>query len=778
MPTALTIASTILLALTELMVPAAHAGQLEPITPRDCVTVRRIPDDRLSSPIQINPQHTRVAYLVNSPNLTTNQNDVQLYVRDLKGGTEGENVPVSTGTEMHDLHWLGDGTHLSVLTRDRGNLVIALVDVIRKSRMVVARLKDADIQEYSIDSPGKTVVFAANAGNSNTIELTHADIEKGYLIHPNPPSDTRYHQAHLFVVSRTGRSEWSRPIRLSLTSPLTHEPIQFLSYLISLHLSLSPDGKSLLFSFVDSEHIPSAWLKNPIVAFFKSRGVPLEMISQYKLTTHQTSLSFASSFVYQTPVWNADSSSYAVVATEAVNEAPAGNRTGDVAGLPPPHVYSVSGRSGIAEEVMPASAVAPDILSTDCNEGVLLRSGAAKIVRIRREGSRWVEQSSVTIPVPTPRSLIYGPLASDGEHVVGDYEDAGTPPEVYSYSAGNASIQVLARLNPQFDHLDIAPTRPISWQTSDGYPLQGTLWLPPNYTEGVKYPLVIQTKPDAGDFACDSGGNHDPAFAPQPTANAGMIYIARTWPQDYKLSDDAAHYPKGYPGGISEAAFHMDIWDSAVRALVAKGMVDPAKIGIIGFSRAGWYTEFILTHSEVHYRAATAADNILYSLGDYWLHQTERSVLDGELIYGGPPYGPSLDNWLKYSISFNLNKVHTPLLVEVFGEGVPYSPGKAIPDVLAPSFEVVTGLTRLNKPVALYYYPNDVHQPNNPQSRLGSLQRNLDWYCFWLQGIERTGQEVAAQYFEWRRLKELDLNSTSLQPRGAPAGTPNEYHAK
>ena len=146
-------------------------------------------------------------------------------------------------------------------------------------------------------------------------------------------------------------------------------------------------------------------------------------------------------------------------------------------------------------------------------------------------------------------------------------------------------------------------------------------------------------------------------------------------------------------------------------------------------------------------------------MGDYWLHQTEQSVRDGELMYGGPPYGSSLINWLKYSISFNLDKLHTPLLIEIFGEGVQYSPGKSLPDILAPSFEIVTALAQLHKPVALYYYPNDVHQPNHPQSRLASLQRNLDWYRFWLQGYERSGHEEAGQYQEWRTLKELEANT-------------------
>ncbi len=68
------------------------------------------------------------------------------------------------------------------------------------------------------------------------------------------------------------------------------------------------------------------------------------------------------------------------------------------------------------------------------------------------------------------------------------------------------------------------------------------------------------------------------------------MYLARTWPDGFQYANDEAHYPKGYPGGIAEAAFHMDLWDSAVKMLEAQGLIDSRRGGIIGFSRSGWYT--------------------------------------------------------------------------------------------------------------------------------------------------------------------------------------------
>jgi hypothetical protein len=57
--------------------------------------------------------------------------------------------------------------------------------------------------------------------------------------------------------------------------------------------------------------------------------------------------------------------------------------------------------------------------------------------------------------------------------------------------------------------------------------------------------------------------------------------------------------------------------------------------------------------------------------------------------------------------------------------------------------------------VELYFYPNEAHQPDHPLARISSLQRNLDWYRFWLQGYERPNPEEPQQYVRWRELRQL-----------------------
>jgi hypothetical protein len=382
---------------------------------------------------------------------------------------------------------------------------------------------------------------------------------------------------------------------------------------------------------------------------------------------------------------------------------------------------------------------------------VIARVSKDTIARIVERGTEWEEQSHFLIPI---KNLYrFAQIASNGVYVVGDSQSTSTPPALFLYRRGDSSVSVFSNLNPQFDHLILAPIKNVTWTTSTGATINGLLFEPPDYRTGQTYPLVIHTKLEVGQFLCDTGESHYPSFAPQPIADSGIMYLIRSWPEGNAPGSDVPFFPKDYPGGIAEAAFQMDIWDSAVKSLSAAGLVDPKKVGIIGFSRTGWYTEFILAHSTIPYRAATITDNVTYGLGEYWLLRDEAAHRVSETMYGGPPYGASLSAWRAYSSSLNADKIRTPVLMEEMGYGQPYDNINAPPLGLAMHFELFTALHRLHNGVEMYYYPNEEHQPNHPKARLATLQRNLDWYRFWLQGYQRPDPEVTSQYVRWHDMQ-------------------------
>src|ERR1700733_14872688 len=85
------------------------------VQPSDCVNVRYLSTDFFHRPIQINPQGTRFAYLVKSPNIATDHNDVQIYTRHVGPPQEAEQKPILVGQNISEIRWLSDGIHLALL---------------------------------------------------------------------------------------------------------------------------------------------------------------------------------------------------------------------------------------------------------------------------------------------------------------------------------------------------------------------------------------------------------------------------------------------------------------------------------------------------------------------------------------------------------------------------------------------------------------------------------------------------------------------------------------
>jgi dipeptidyl aminopeptidase/acylaminoacyl peptidase len=516
-------------------------------------------------------------------------------------------------------------------------------------------------------------------------------------------------------------------------------------------LSLSPNGRLLLLTYITDDPLPADWVASRAARHLFDAGIPTPILALQNLDTDESSIALKTYLPLSLPLWNPDGRSFAVVAMSPVGSVWEHEDSATPGALG--HLFAVNLQPETVDQIVSHVANNGEQPLTWTQNGTLtVHTSADTIASFSFENGRWRSTSSYRIPLDDMYRLAQ--LASDGKQLVGDYQNLSTPPELFQWLLGERSIKTLVRLNPEFDSLALAPSMSVQWKTSTGYDINGILLLPPGYSDKNQYPLVIQTKPYVGQFLCDTGVSHFPSFAPQPIADAGMLYLIRSYPEDINNNPDAGHLPKGYPGGVGEAVFNMDVWDSAIAALNARGIIQMDKLGIIGFSRSGWYTEYILAHSGVRYRAATVTDNIQYSIGEYW---TSRGSLVQPLegMYGGPPYGKTFANWLDYSISFNLDKVRTPLLMEQMGGGVPFVSERSIPAQLIPSLEIFMGLQRLKRPVELYYYPNEDHQPDNPQARLASLQRNVDWYRFWLQGYERPNPENPEQYIRWSALRSL-----------------------
>jgi dienelactone hydrolase len=255
------------------------------------------------------------------------------------------------------------------------------------------------------------------------------------------------------------------------------------------------------------------------------------------------------------------------------------------------------------------------------------------------------------------------------------------------------------------------------------------------------------TWPD-DDFVCDC--QYTTSFPPQPLANAGFVVAIFNI---YDAFNTSGPSPSG-PPQTKEAESTVASVKSLIDALDKKGIIDRGNVGIMGFSRSSWKVDYLLTHSDVNLRAASSADGGLGEYGALWMF--DGGDVGQTLIksYGGDFLGPAQSAWLDGAPAFNAEKVNVPLLMEYTGDKLRDEPLSA--------YELHSALIRLHKPVELFFYPDGDHPLDTPFERVASLQRNVDWFRFWMQGWEgRPPSYDPEQYTRWERLKTLRTDATA-----------------
>jgi len=323
-------------------------------------------------------------------------------------------------------------------------------------------------------------------------------------------------------------------------------------------------------------------------------------------------------------------------------------------------------------------------------------------------------------------------------------EDPNTAPRIVAVNSQSHENHVLLDLNPQFRSIRLAAVQHITWKATDGHDVDGGLYRPPDYVPGKKYPLVIQThgfNPDR--FSMD--GRFTTAFAAQALANKGFFVVQ---------ANEGSTDPKEGNKYFITAQWNpreMSSYEGVIDHLDNLGLIDRARVGLIGFSSTCMDVAYAMTHSAYPFAAASLTDGIDAGYFQYIaFSNTESGGLANtfEEINGSSPFGEGLARWMQVAPGFRLDNVRTPVRLVAIQ-----------PASLLGEWEWFSGLSRLRKPVELSYIPDGVHILEKPWERMTSQQGNVDWFCFWLKGEEDPDPAKAEQYKRWRELRKLQEQS-------------------
>jgi dipeptidyl aminopeptidase/acylaminoacyl peptidase len=162
---------------------------------------------------------------------------------------------------------------------------------------------------------------------------------------------------------------------------------------------------------------------------------------------------------------------------------------------------------------------------------------------------------------------------------------------------------------------------------------------------------------------------------------------------------------------------------AAVDAAIARGIADPARLGIGGWSQGGFMSAWAVTQT-ARFKAAVMGAGV----SDWGMMVMTSDVPDFELELGGsaPWDGPAQRRHLELSpITFARN-ITTPVLI-LHGEN-----DARVPLSQATGFH--RALRRQRVPVEFVVYPREPHGVAERAHQLDILKRVRRWYDRWLKG--------------------------------------------
>ena len=168
-------------------------------------------------------------------------------------------------------------------------------------------------------------------------------------------------------------------------------------------------------------------------------------------------------------------------------------------------------------------------------------------------------------------------LHPEGQVSVDVREDMNTPPALWATDRVTKVSKKLWDPNIRLVGMNLGKVSLLQWKDASGYTWSGGLLLPPNYVSGKRYPLVIQTHGfDPQVFLSD--GPSATAFAARPLASAGIIVLQMNVNGDHiRTSQELPENIRGF--------------ESAIALLDGMGLINPKRVGAIGWSRTGYYVE-------------------------------------------------------------------------------------------------------------------------------------------------------------------------------------------
>jgi dipeptidyl aminopeptidase/acylaminoacyl peptidase len=266
----------------------------------------------------------------------------------------------------------------------------------------------------------------------------------------------------------------------------------------------------------------------------------------------------------------------------------------------------------------------------------------------------------------------------------------------------------------------IAPLKEVLFAAPDGRQVQGWALYPPDFDPSKRYPLALHIH--GGPHVMWGPGMRSMWHEWQVTAARGYVVF-------FCNPRGSEGYGEGWRDAIHAGWGVIDAPDflAGVDAMIERGGVDPARIGVTGGSYGGYMTVWLIAHSD-RFACAVSARGVYNLITEHGTSDAHELI---EFEFDGYPWDMHEKLW-QHSPIAHAHNITTPLRIlhSELDYRVPISEAEQLFSILR----------RRKQVVEFVRYPREGHEltrSGEPRHRADHMERTLEWFDRYCQTENR-----------------------------------------
>ncbi len=270
------------------------------------------------------------------------------------------------------------------------------------------------------------------------------------------------------------------------------------------------------------------------------------------------------------------------------------------------------------------------------------------------------------------------------------------------------ALKQLTKANPQAASWKLPQLSVVSWKGAGGQSVEGILELPPDYKKGDKVPLVVEIH---------GGPTTATYFKLQYWIYGRTLLPAKGYAVLCPNYRGSTGYGDKFTTDLIGHENDLDVEDilKGVDALVERGIADPDKLAVTGWSNGGYLTNCIITKT-TRFKAAISGAGIVDAIMEWGSNDEPAYAM---VFKQGLPW-TNPEKYHKASSTYQLGNIKTPTLIHVGGNDDRCPPGH--------SRMLYRALKEyLHVPTELVVYPGEGHGIMKYRNRRAKMEWDLAW---------------------------------------------------